>query len=81
MELRSAFAAIDGVAVELTVACICAYQRLVPASAKRACLLEPHCSAYAVAALRKYGVTEGVRRAVTRIRRCKPGVAVWLDEP
>ena len=69
------------IAVCLSIAMIRGYQRLVPHAAKRSCLLEPHCSEYAVLALRKYGFPQGLTLSVQRIARCKPNLDVWEDYP
>jgi putative membrane protein insertion efficiency factor len=73
--------AADAAAVSLLIALIRTYQRFVPRAAKRSCLLEPHCSEYAVLALRKYGFPRGLTRSLQRIARCKPGLDAWEDYP
>ena len=48
------------------------YQRLVsPAIAPR-CKYHPACSAYAVEAIRRYGILRGFVLAVWRLLRCNP---------
>ena len=48
------------------------YQRLVsPAIAPR-CKYHPTCSAYAVEAIRRYGILRGFVLAVWRLLRCNP---------
>ena len=39
-----------------------------------ACRFTPSCSEYATAALRRHGGWRGLRLAVARIGRCRPGV-------
>lgn len=73
--------AAKAIAVLLIIALIRTYQRLVPHAAKRSCLLEPHCSEYAVLALRKYGFRKGFLLSVERIARCKPDLDRWEDYP
>lgn len=80
MALRFGSAA-NATAVALVITLIRTYQRLVPHAAKRSCLLEPHCSEYAVLALRKYGFPRGLTLSVQRIARCKPDLDVWEDYP
>ena len=37
------------------------------------CVFEPSCSRYTELALRKYGLTKGMRLSIDRLRRCKFG--------
>jgi uncharacterized protein len=48
------------------------YQRLISPALPRRCRYEPTCSAYAVDAVRRYGVVRGVVLAVWRLLRCNP---------
>lgn len=69
------FCVIYGV-VRMKAAVICLvriYQRFAPESVRRKCRFEPSCSVYMIQAVEKYGVIRGVRKGVSRLRRCKPG--------
>jgi uncharacterized protein len=48
------------------------YQRLISPALPRRCRYEPTCSAYAVDAVRRYGVVRGIVLAVWRLVRCNP---------
>ncbi len=48
------------------------YQRFVSPALPRRCKYEPTCSAYAVQALRRYGVVRGSMLAGWRLLRCNP---------
>ena len=48
------------------------YQICVPRSARGHCRFVPTCSAYAVEALRRYGLIVGLGLATWRILRCNP---------
>jgi uncharacterized protein len=48
------------------------YQRFVSPALPRRCKYEPTCSAYAVQALRRYGVVRGSVLAGWRLLRCNP---------
>lgn len=74
-------APIERMSAAFAIALIRLYQRRFPSRWKRACLLEPHCSAFAIIALRKYGFVDGAARSIRRLRRCRPGVDRWLDDP
>jgi putative membrane protein insertion efficiency factor len=49
-----------------------AYQRFVSPALPRRCKYYPTCSAYAVDAVREFGVLRGVVLAVWRLLRCNP---------
>jgi putative membrane protein insertion efficiency factor len=49
-----------------------AYQRFVSPALPRRCKYEPTCSAYAVSALRSYGLMRGLILAGWRLLRCNP---------
>ena len=51
---------------------IVAYQRLVSPAMPRRCKYEPTCSAYAVQAIREFGILRGLVLAVWRLLRCNP---------
>jgi uncharacterized protein len=48
------------------------YQRLVSPALPRRCKYEPTCSAYAVEAIRTFGVARGLVLAAWRLARCNP---------
>ena len=59
-------------AVRLAQAPIVLYQRLISPALPRRCKFEPTCSAYAVRALRDFGILRGLVLAVWRVLRCNP---------
>ncbi|MEX1022082.1 MAG: membrane protein insertion efficiency factor YidD [Dehalococcoidia bacterium] len=50
-----------------------AYQRVVSPALGVACRYEPTCSHYAYEAIERHGTLRGVRLAVSRLGRCRPG--------
>jgi uncharacterized protein len=54
------------------VAPIRAYQRLISPALPRRCKYHPTCSAYAVQAIRSYGILRGSVLAAWRLLRCNP---------
>jgi uncharacterized protein len=48
------------------------YQRLVSPALPRRCKYHPSCSAYALQAIRTYGILRGVVLAGWRLLRCNP---------
>ena len=56
----------------LLLAPIRAYQRFVSPALPRRCRYEPTCSAYAVEAVRTFGVVRGLILAAWRLLRCNP---------
>jgi uncharacterized protein len=48
------------------------YQRFVSPALPRRCKYEPTCSAYAVEAIREFGVLRGAVLASWRVARCNP---------
>jgi putative membrane protein insertion efficiency factor len=62
------------------LAVIASYQRNVSAHRTRpVCRYTPSCSAYAAAAVTRYGAVAGTRRAAGRLLRCRPGTAGGFD--
>jgi putative membrane protein insertion efficiency factor len=51
---------------------VVAYQRVVSPALPRRCRYEPTCSAYAVQAVREYGILRGLVLAAWRLLRCNP---------
>jgi putative membrane protein insertion efficiency factor len=60
------------VATAVLLAPIRAYQRFVSPALPRRCKYEPTCSAYAVDAVRRFGVVRGLILAGWRLLRCNP---------
>ena len=56
----------------LAIAPIRFYQRAVSPALPRRCKYHPTCSAYAVSAVRRYGVLRGMVLAAWRLLRCNP---------
>jgi len=56
----------------MAVAPIVAYQRFVSPALPRRCKYEPTCSAYAVQAVREFGILRGLLLAGWRLLRCNP---------
>ncbi len=54
------------------VAPIRLYQRVLSPAMPRHCKYNPTCSAYAVQAIRRYGILRGVVLAAWRLLRCNP---------
>ena len=51
---------------------IVAYQRVISPLLPRRCKYEPTCSAYAVRAIREFGILRGLVLAAWRLLRCNP---------
>jgi putative membrane protein insertion efficiency factor len=56
----------------LLLAPIRLYQRFVSPALPRRCRYEPTCSAYAIAAIRRFGALRGMLLAAWRLLRCNP---------
>jgi putative membrane protein insertion efficiency factor len=56
----------------IAVAPIAVYQRVISPAFPRRCKYEPTCSAYAVQAIREYGILRGLVLAGWRLLRCNP---------
>lgn len=56
----------------LVAAPIVAYQRVISPAFGRRCKYEPTCSAYAVQAIRQFGILRGLVLAAWRLARCNP---------
>ena len=57
---------------EAAIAPIRLYQRVISPLFPRRCKYHPTCSAYAVDAVREFGVLKGLVLAVWRLLRCNP---------
>ena len=55
------------------------YQRVVSPALPRRCKYHPSCSAYALQAIRSYGILRGVVLAGWRLLRCNPWSHGGLD--
>jgi putative membrane protein insertion efficiency factor len=60
------------VATRIVEAPIVLYQRLISPALPRRCKFEPTCSAYAIQALREFGILRGLVLATWRVLRCNP---------
>jgi putative membrane protein insertion efficiency factor len=61
-----------GAARGAVVAPIRFYQRVISPAFPRRCKYEPTCSAYALHAIRRYGILRGAVLAAWRLLRCNP---------
>ena len=68
-------------AQQIAIAPIRLYQRVVSPMFGRRCKYYPTCSAYAVGAVREYGVFRGIVLAGWRLLRCNPWSAGGVDYP
>ena len=48
------------------------YQRFASDKRRERCRFEPSCSEYMILALEKYGLIKGLKKGISRLRRCKP---------
>ena len=55
------------------------YQRVISTGLPRRCKYEPTCSAYAVGAIREYGILRGLVLGTWRLLRCNPFSNGGLD--
>ena len=56
----------------IVVGPIVIYQRLISPALPRRCKYEPTCSAYAVQAVREFGILRGLALGAWRLLRCNP---------
>jgi putative membrane protein insertion efficiency factor len=63
------------------IAPIVAYQRVISPFIAPRCRYYPSCSAYAVEAIREFGVARGLVLAVWRLLRCNPWSHGGVDHP
>ena len=59
-------------ALRVVQAPILVYQRVISPALPRRCKFEPTCSAYALGALREFGILRGLVLAAWRVLRCNP---------
>jgi putative membrane protein insertion efficiency factor len=62
------------------LAAIRGYRRVSPRLPTR-CRYTPTCSAYGLLAVERYGARAGLRLTISRLRRCRPGVAYGTADP
>lgn len=60
---------------------IAGYQRLVPTHLKPGCRFTPSCSTYVSLCIRRYGLWNGGRRGLHRLRRCTGFIPGGEDIP
>jgi putative membrane protein insertion efficiency factor len=65
----------------VALAPILVYQRLISPGLPRRCKYEPTCSAYAVEAVREFGILRGLILAGWRLLRCNPWSHGGYDPP
>jgi len=58
--------------VELLKGMILLYRWTISPLLGPTCRFSPSCSAYALAALQKYGILKGIRLTVLRVTKCHP---------
>jgi uncharacterized protein len=63
---------VSDLARRVAIAPIRGYQRFVSPALPRRCKYEPTCSAYAVQAIRRFGILRGLVLAGWRLLRCNP---------
>ena len=68
-------------AIAVLLAPVRLYQRLISPALPRRCKYEPTCSAYAVQAVREYGILRGLVLAGWRLLRCNPWSHGGFDPP
>lgn len=60
-----------GLTLKWVVVCIVKlYQRFAPASIRNKCRFEPSCSEYMLLSIEKYGILQGLRKGIGRLKRC-----------
>ena len=55
---------------KILITAIRIYQRFAPDAVRNKCRFEPSCSEYMILAVQKYGLPEGVRKGLDRLKRC-----------
>ena len=48
------------------------YQILAPKRVRESCRFKPSCSEYMILSLNKFGVGQGLKEGIKRLRKCKP---------
>ncbi|WP_394698292.1 membrane protein insertion efficiency factor YidD [Labilibaculum manganireducens] len=54
------------------IAFIRLYQNTAPKRIRESCRFEPSCSEYMIISLNKFGVKDGLKKGIKRLRKCKP---------
>ena len=62
----------SALARRIAIAPIRVYQTVISPALPRRCKYEPTCSAYAVQAIRRFGILRGLVLAAWRLLRCNP---------
>lgn len=57
-------------AKQICVSAIKLYQKYAPDSLRNKCRFEPSCSEYMILAIEKYGLINGVKKGICRLKRC-----------
>lgn len=70
----------SGVAVNLCLLAIRAYQKVISPCLPHVCRFAPSCSEYAVIALRRHGLIKGGVLTAKRLARCGPWCEGGVDE-
>lgn len=52
------------------------YQYKAPANVRAKCVQIPNCSEYMIIAIKKYGIINGVKKGIERVKRCMPPTKV-----
>jgi hypothetical protein len=63
---------INAVLVKLSTALIRAYQLFISPFLPQSCRFHPHCSEYAMTAIRRHGFLRGLFLGLKRLSRCHP---------
>jgi len=78
---RSLISRIVGLPAAGVIGCVRFYQIFISPMLPATCRFQPTCSAYAIEAIRKYGLLQGGGKAVWRIMRCQPWCEGGEDPP
>ena len=72
---------IVGLPAAVFIGCVRVYQIVISPMLPATCRFQPTCSAYAIEAIRKYGLLRGGIKAAWRIMRCHPWCEGGEDPP
>ncbi len=64
----------------IVISLVRTYQRIAPDRLRACCRFEPSCSNYMILSVKKYGATNGVKKGISRILRCRPPFG-GIDKP
>jgi uncharacterized protein len=79
--MKFLWAALVGLPAWTLIALVRSYQLLLSPLIGQHCRFQPTCSAYFIAAVRKYGAIPGALRGFARICRCHPWHPGGYDPP